>query len=250
MIKQLNFDIQKPINDISKVTMLLYGTPKIGKSTFCSRFDDHFFIATENGLSHLETRNQLVTSWGEFLEVVDLLVNAKGMVKTVIIDTMDRLCDMLERELMKKYAVSCLNDLAYGKGTALFGNEMKAALDAIQGLGCGLIFVSHAESIDITTPTGTVKKWAPSLPKNARKLVLNAVDVIGFAECEYIINAGKTQEARVLHLAPSQIWEAGDRTHRFPPKIPFKQAVFKAYFEGAIQSNTAAQAQKAEVRNG
>ena len=246
MIESLNFDIQKPSVDLSKITMLLYGVPKIGKSTFCSRFDDHFFIATEPGLSHLEARFQLVQSWAEIRQTVAILKANRDKFKTLIIDTVDRMCDFLEREILKKYSIQCLNDLGYGKGTAIFRNNLKLMIDELNSIGAGLIFTSHSESVEITTPTGAIKKWGPSIPKDARKQILNAVDVIGFAECEYSIDGGKQKEQRVLHLAPSQIWEAGDRTHRFPAKIPFKQAVFKQYFEKNSQQTQ----QTNEVTNG
>ena len=244
MISSLNFDIQKPAADIGKITMLLYGTPKIGKSTFCSRFEDHFFIATEPGLNHIEARYQLAQSWDDIKQIVSLLCANMGRFRTIIIDTADRMCDMIERSILDKYQIQSLNDLGFGKGTAIFASELKWLMDELTAIGCGLVFVSHADSVDIDTPSGKVKKWAPSLPKAARKQILNFVDVIGFAESEYIVNAGKSTETRVLHLAPSQIWEAGDRTAKFPPKIAFKHAVFKKYFEATQQPAQAAEQTK------
>ena len=248
MIESLNFDLQVPQADISKITMLLYGTPKIGKSTFCSRCGDHFFIATEPGLNHIEARYQLVQNWDDIKQVVSLLTQARGRFKTIIVDTADRMCDMLERSILDKYKIQSLGDLGFGKGSAIFASELKWMMDTLTAIGCGLVFVSHADSIDIDTPSGKVKKWVPSLPKAARKQILNFVDVIGFAESEYIINAGKSTETRVLHLAPSQIWEAGDRTAKFPPKIAFKHAVFKKYFEVSPQQSQQQQAQQQQAQ--
>lgn len=232
MIEALDFRMKKPSDDISKITMLLYGVPKIGKSTFCTRFEDHFVVATEPGLDHLEARWQLVSTWGELMQTVGLLKSSSGgRVKTVIIDTADRMCDMLERAILDRYKIQCLGDLGYGKGTAIFRNSLKAALDALASLGTGLIFVSHSEAVELSTPTGAVKKWSPSLPKDARKLIMNAVDVVGFAQGEYVLDHGRQREDRILHLAPSPVWDAGDRTGRFPASMPFKQAVFRHYFD-------------------
>lgn len=232
MIEQLNFDLRKPQTDISRITMLLYGAPKIGKSTFCSRFQDHFFIATESGLNHLETRSQYVTDASELRTVIDLLIADRDKVRTVIIDTADRMCDMIEREILETYAIKSLADLGYGKGYALFSDALGAILQKITSICAGIVFVSHADTTEITTPTGSIKKWLPTLPKAARKQILSLCDVIAYAESEYAIGRdGKTSERRVLHCAPSQIWEAGDRTAKLPSTMPFAYKIFKEHLE-------------------
>ena len=83
----------KPQFSMSNLSMLLYGAPKIGKSTFCSRAEDALFIATEPGLNHLETYNVRVNSWREFLEVMALIAKGNHPFKTIVIDTVDKLCD-------------------------------------------------------------------------------------------------------------------------------------------------------------
>ena len=62
MIK-LPTEIQEPTFDIDHLSMLIYGQPKIGKSTFCSRFEHALFMATEPGLNYLKTKNVRVNDW-------------------------------------------------------------------------------------------------------------------------------------------------------------------------------------------
>ena len=40
--------------DFSKMNTLIYGLPKVGKSTFCSGYPKGLFLATEKGHSQLE----------------------------------------------------------------------------------------------------------------------------------------------------------------------------------------------------
>lgn len=254
MIEKLSFDLKKPEEGFQKVTMLIYGVPKVGKSTFCSRIEDHFFIATEPGISHLETRSQRVNSFDELKRTIELLAQNRDKFKTVVIDTADKMCDMIERSILEKYAVKSLNDLGYGKGTALFKNTLKETLDSLVSMDCGLVFISHCETVDFETPTGSIKKWGPSLSKDARRLIGPLVDIIGFAECEYVIENGKPKDSRILHLAPSKTWEAGDRTRKLPPVIPFKYAVFKSFFDRKEQKpgecQDVKQDSKQETKNG
>ena len=44
----------KPITDLDKQTILLYSAPKLGKSTFASRFPEAIFFECEPGLTHIE----------------------------------------------------------------------------------------------------------------------------------------------------------------------------------------------------
>lgn len=256
MIDSLCFDVKKPESGFGKVTMLLYGVPKVGKSTFCSRIEDHFFIATEPGISHLETRSQRVNTFEDLKRTIELLSQNRDKFKTVVIDTADKMCDMIERAILEKYAVKSLNDLGYGKGSALFKNTLKEMLDSLVALDCGIVFVSHCETVDFETPTGSIKKWSPSLGKDARRLIIPLVDVIGFAECEYVIENGKPKDSRILHFAPSKTWEAGDRTRKLPPVIPLKYSVFKGFFERSDKNtpenktSTATMPSNMEVKNG
>ncbi len=44
----------KPTTDLAKQSILLYGVPKLGKSSFASQFPEAMFFECEPGLNHLE----------------------------------------------------------------------------------------------------------------------------------------------------------------------------------------------------
>lgn len=223
---------QKPSADVSKILMLLYGAPKIGKSTFCSRFENAFFLATEPGLNHLETFNVLCKSWSDILEVVEAL-KADARFSTIIIDTVDNFWFYCQEYVLQQYKVNFIGDLSYGKGYAILQQEFERTVKELQSLGKGLVFVSHAHFDEIYLETGEkVKMTLPTLPDRAHGIICSLVDVIGYATKEVFVDSdGAIKQRRILCCSPSTLYEAGDRTRRLPEKMPFKYAIFKQNYQ-------------------
>lgn len=222
----------KPQFTLNKLSMLLYGAPKIGKSTFCSRADDALFIATEPGLNHLETFNIPVNSWKDFNDALTELEKGGHPFKTLIIDTVDKLCDFCEQDICAKNKVETLLDFGYGKGFSIYKTEMIRALQRIFSLGMGVIMTSHSQLADVDTPQGRMTKWTPTFAKRIQDVVIPLIDIIAFAQSHQTIDAkGERVEERVMQVQPSSLWIAGDRTGRLPATMPFKFAVFKRTLE-------------------
>lgn len=231
----------KPQFSMSNLSMLLYGAPKIGKSTFCSRAEDALFIATEPGLNHLETYNIRVNSWREFLEAMALIAKGNHPFKTIVIDTVDKLCDFCEQELCAQNNVVSLSDFAFGKGYALYKTEMSRVFQKIFALNMGVILTSHTQLTEVDTPQGRITRWTPTFPKRIQDVIIPMVDIIGFAQNVVSLNEkGERVEERVLQTKTSSLWEAGDRTGRLPETIPFKYAIFERELMKSVDAKKSA----------
>lgn len=231
MIK-LPTEPQKPTADISKVTMLIYGQPKIGKSTFCSRFENHLFIATEPGLNFLETTNVRCSTWADALDIIEALEKQPHNFKTIIIDTVDRLWEACTDSILRKYKINTLADMGYGKGYELAQNEFRSAIRRLEALGLGLVFVSHSTLNEIDTLIGKQKQFCPTIPPRARAVLEPFVDIIGFCTLETAVGKdGQPVENRIMSFETSNYFEAGDRTGRLKGRIPLKYLVFKRLYE-------------------
>lgn len=240
----------KPQFSMSNLSMLLYGAPKIGKSTFCSRAEDALFIATEPGLNHLETYNIRVNSWREFLEAMALIAKGNHPFKTIVIDTVDKLCDFCEQELCTQNNVVSLSDFAFGKGYALYKTEMSRVFQKVFALNMGVILTSHTQLTEVDTPQGRITRWTPTFPKRIQDVIIPMVDIIGFAQNVVSLNEkGERVEERVLQTKTSSLWEAGDRTGRLPETIAFKYAIFERELTKSVDAKKSAKkAQQAQPK--
>ena len=207
--------------NLSKKTTLIYGPPKIGKSTFASRFPGALFLECEPGLSELEVYKIPTYSWEDFLAACSLVAAGDHQFKTLVIDTADNAFKMCSDFICAKHGVEYEGDLSHGKGWAFVKNEWHRVLTRLASLPLGLIIISHALDKRIETRTGEYTKTQPSLPDRARGVVLGLVDMILF--CDSI--ARKAEDGsfvieRVIHTKPHPTYEAGDRTGRLPATLP------------------------------
>lgn len=239
---------QKPSNSLNKLSMLLYGAPKIGKSTFCSRIDNALFIATEPGLNYLETYNVRVNSWLEFLEVMAALKREKHDFKVIIIDTIDRLCDFCDSYICEQAKAQTIGDVGgYGKGYALFKTEMNRVFQKIYAMDLGVVITSHTVLAEIPTPSGKQTQYQPSVQKRIQDIIIPLVDIIGFAHSVMSINKeGDCVETRVLETSETASWVAGDRTGRLPSTMPFSFHVFKKHFIKPVEPEKSESAERVQ----
>jgi GTPase SAR1 family protein len=78
-----------PKQELSNLTLLVYGPSKIGKSTWCSNSKGALFLATEPGLNALNVYQTPVTTWKELLAACTEIAAGDHSFNTVIIDTID-----------------------------------------------------------------------------------------------------------------------------------------------------------------
>lgn len=208
----------KVVFSMTNLSALIYGIPKVGKSTFCAGAPDALFIATEAGLNHIECYNSPVTSWLEFLEICYDLNGDEHSFKTVIIDTVDNLYQLCTDYVLsiwsQKTGKSIVHeaDLEYGKGWALVRAEFLRVMMKLSMCDFGLILISHATDKELETRTGTVCRVVPSLSNQAHKVIGPIVDLILYFELD------KDQQ-RIIHCTPHTNYEAGDRTGRLPDSL-------------------------------
>lgn len=237
-----------PRASLNDITILIYGPPKIGKSTFCAEADGALFAATEPGLNNLEVFRSDITSWPEFLKFCAALATEEHDFKTVIVDTVDNLYRYCSDFICQREKVSHESDLEYGKGYALVNNEFHRVLTKLamtvttKGHKIGLWLVSHSQEKEFKTRTGNITRVVPTLPEKARRVVNALVDVILF--CDLDTSEGKPR--RVVRTKPSTHYEAGDRTKALPETVDLDFQTFrKAYLDG--KARQCAEAKKAQA---
>ena len=217
-----------PRSSLEEQTILLYGAPKIGKSTLASQFDSPLFLAAEAGLNNLEVFQVPIPTWETFLEACKDIAGGKHEFKTIIIDTVDNLFKACSGYIRIKHNIQHESDLEYGKGWGMVKDEFARALTKLSLLPYGLVMISHSDTVEIKTRTATISKAVPTHQKSARGIVLGMADIILYAEST-VTDKG---EVRVLRTKPSENWEAGDRSGRLPAVLPLEfRAFYSAFYD-------------------
>lgn len=219
MTLELPSEKQAPTLTPEHMKALLFGPPKVGKTTFVAELDpdNTLFLACEPGVGALEVYTVPITSWTEFREVGAELVKQPGRFKTLAIDTVDELYRMCSDHVCAEHGVKHPSDLEYGKGWSLVSDEWRLRVGKLAGLGLGVWFISHAKETEVPVRVGKVTKTVPTMAGQARSHVLGFCDFIFLAAFE----GGDEEEGRrVLYTAPSEQWEAGGRVPRDAKPLP------------------------------
>ncbi len=238
--------------NLKQISMLLYGAPKIGKSTFCSQIPNALFIDTEHGLSALSTFRVEVNSWMDILETLALLSKGKHGFKTLIIDTVDRAVKLCAEAVVDAYnkknseaKVSDVSEISFGKGYKQMESEFSRVVTKLYSLGMTVIFTSHEVVGMIDTASGTRTKIMPSLDERCRKVLLPLCDIIAHVQNEQMIGAdGSAVTRRFLQVIPSNFYEAGDRTRCLKDGMPFSYEEFAKCMRASSINNNANQGEK------
>lgn len=219
------------VTDLSAYSILLYGAPKTGKSTLASQFPDALFLATEAGLNALEVYQIAVDSWDKFLLALAEIAAGNHNFKTIVVDTVGNLFKFCSDYICKKNGIKHESDLEWGKGYALVRDEFLRVITKLTLLPYGVIFIGHADMIEIKTRTGTISKAVPQLNKSAREILIPIVDFVWYCTVE------QTPEGyqRVIHTKPSENWDAGDRTGKMPAEVPMTYTDLINAFKEAIR---------------
>lgn len=232
---------RKPATEAQSRTYVLYGIPKVGKSTWAAGMPEPLFFAFEDGCRHLEVfitpEKVLEYTWSMWLEdlrrVHALVKSGKCPYKTLVIDVAELCFEACRKHCLKKYGAVHESDLDYGKGWSIVEWEFSRVLSSVKNLGLGLVLLTHMDDKEIADFSGKKHtKHTTALPKKAREIVFGMADVILFAQMGIDPISGKWR--RELHTKPSQNYEAGGRylnPEGMPRILPLAWEPFRVAFE-------------------
>ena len=220
----------KKVKDLNSFSILLYGAPKVGKSTLASQFPHAVFLATEAGLNALEVYQVPVDSWDKFLDVMAEIAKGQHSFQTIVVDTVGNLFKFCSDFICKKMGIKHESDLEWGKGYSLVRDEFLRVVTKLTLLPYGVVFIGHADTIEIKSLTGAITKSVPQLNKSARDILIPIVDFLWFCSIEQTPNGYE----RVIHTKPTENWDAGDRTGKMPSEIPMRYEALIQAFQEAI----------------
>jgi hypothetical protein len=225
---------------------LLYGPPKVGKSTLASLLNpEHtIFISTEPGLDGLEVFKTDVRDWETFRKVGAELAEGGHQFTTTVIDTVDELHTFCSEAVCQKLDITHPSDLEYGKGWKAVSDEFALRIGKLTTLG-GVVLISHSKEIEIKRRVGSVTKSVPNITGASREWMLGFVDYILYADVEQTPDGEKRQ----IRTSLAENYEAGCRGVQLPDPLPMDgHAVREAMEKATAELQAQAANGKAEAK--
>lgn len=236
------FDLKsiKKNDAIAAPRVLVYGVEGIGKSTFASGAPNPIFICTEDGLGSLEVSHfPLATSVPDVMEAIGTLFQEDHDYKTVVIDSLDWLENLIWREVESTYDAK---DLAYGKGATIAAQKWREILDGLTALrnerGMSVVLIAHTEIKRFDSPEcEPFDRYQPKLQARSSALIREWCDAVFFANYKTLIkkddvgfnktvSRGITTGERLLFTSERPAYMAKNR-YSLPESIPLSWKAFE-----------------------
>lgn len=187
-------------------TMLLYGAPKVGKTTALSQLEDCLIIDTENGANMVDGYIETVSNREE---LISLLQEAKEghEYKYAAIDTIDKIAIWAEKAICEQENVTAIADLAFGKGFGMVREKVLNTVNILKEIFPHVIIIGH-------------RKWAKAVVDSKAIVEPESLDLTGklknmlMADCDAIGYVYRNEENSKLMVTfqANEALEAGSRS--------------------------------------
>ena len=217
----LNLEPTTISRDLKGKYVLIYGAPKVGKTSFAAKFKKNLLCAFEMGYNAIGgIYAQPIQKWSEFKLLLRQLEQpaAKEKFDTVTIDTASIAYDLCEQFVCAQNGVQKISEIPWGQGYTQVKAEFESCLRKITMLGYGLILIAHQEIRKETIDNNDIEFYSPALNKRCYEICNRLVDVIGYIAVEW--DADGNAE-RYLYTRQTPRVVAGSRYKYLAPKIKF-----------------------------
>lgn len=209
--------------DLRNKYILLYGKPKVGKTSFAAQCPNNLILCFEKGVNFLPGVYAAdVPKWTDFKALLKQLdkEEVKEKFHTITIDTISIAWTLCEQYICSQNNVRALGDIPWGKGYALLKDEFANALRQISMMGYGIILITHAKIVSKKADDENSQETiSPNIPERAQDIVNALVDIIGYIDVQYA-DDGITSTRTLITRGTSTV-TAGSRLKYLDARIPF-----------------------------
>jgi hypothetical protein len=214
-LKKIPALLQDPKN------LILYGLPKVGKTTLLSQLEDNLIIDTENGSDYVDALKVKVKSIEDIIDLCKSIKEAGMPYKFATIDTISALEDMCAPLALKRYIKDFpdyegeLLDIPFGGGYSRLRQAILDVIAMINKVVPRIIVVGHVKDkvlkkVDdsgeaVTRDINLTGKTSDSLVRDSDAIGFIFRDIDGNLCVNFTNNGSTIAGARPSHLAGKQI---------------------------------------------
>lgn len=214
--------------------ILIYGSPKTGKSSFASKLPRALFLAFENGTNALDNiMAQPILKWTEVKTVLRQLRDPEVRDKfdTIVVDTAAIAYMLCEQYICAQNGVQNISEIPWGGGYKQVEQEFQEVWREMSIMGLGIIFIAHEKNrvTNMRDENGeTISAVAPDLPSKCYSIINSMVDIIGYLSVQMNADGSNT---RYLYTRSTPTIFAGSRYKYIAPKIIFYNDGYKSLLD-------------------
>ena len=187
-------------------TMLLYGAPKVGKTTALSQLKDCLIIDTEQVANMVEGYIEEANCREELIKILQEAKEGHEY-QYVAIDTIDKGADWADKSVCKDEGVTAIADLAFGKGFALSREKVLNTVKVLKEIFPHVILIGH-------------RKWAQAVLESKAIVQPESLDLTGklknmlMADCDAIgyVYRDDEKDKLMVSFKANEALEAGSRS--------------------------------------
>jgi len=203
--------------------LILFGLPKVGKTTILSTLENNLILDFENGSTYVDALKIKVNSLQELKEIIKAIKEANKPYKYITIDTITAVEELAKPVAIQLYrnspmfsdkysSVSDVTKLPNGSGYAFLRTAVEAVIDLVASATENIIICGHVKDVSLNEGLdGSVKDL--DLTGKLKRVLSARSDAIGFVHRDdfsnLCINFGQNGEvltgARPKHLANQDI---------------------------------------------
>lgn len=197
---------------LMRQSYLLYGKPKIGKTTLASKWGEQpYFIATEKGHEAVSIYKSDASTWDEFKKACELLCTQKNNFDTIVIDTITNAWWLCMIDICAKKGWKHPTDGKYGKGYDTVKTEFLSTLIPLTRIDKGLILISHESTKENKFKEEEESFIIPLMAGSLRDCVMPLCGVIARMYMGRAPAGNRMVEQHLLSCKSNSKFEAGDR---------------------------------------
>lgn len=224
--------------------LMVYGVPKIGKTTLATSAPKPVVIQTEDGADNIGAdRFPLAKTYQEVMDALTVLASEQHDYKTLVMDSLDWFEPLVWAHTIKMnpagekgHAVSSIEDYGYGKGFGLAMTYWHDYIDAINYLrdsvGMAIIQIAHSRVVRFDSPDqDSFDRYDIKLHKTANALLQEHSDAVLFVNYQTHVTKqdagfgkkiakGVGTGQRLIHTEKLPAFEAGNR-YSMPSPLQF-----------------------------
>ena len=174
--------VKRKVVSTNPSVLLLYGAPKVGKTTMLSKLDDCLIIDTERGSRMIEGYISEVNTRDELIEtLLELKENKDVKYKYVALDTIDKIAEWAEKRVCEEEGVRAIGDLAFGKGYGMVRDKVTQTIEAFKEVTEHLIIIGHRKvAYAVTDGSTIVIPESIDLTGKLKNVIMSGADAIGY----------------------------------------------------------------------